>query len=200
LTTKASATASASAAASTCRSGATQIAPIDGTDAPIGGTDAPAGVTRILDGVATVSAEVGSAGCVGLLYPHKSLSPTREGSLPDVWSGFDAYRDRLLGTFGRIKFGRGLRFFLDPLCHPIGLTGETEFVVPDSPQFRLEWEAYLSRRYTDIDALMTAWGLLDRDIKDFKHATSLLPLWPAGRGVPFLLDTAAETRLPFRNS
>jgi hypothetical protein len=154
-----------------------------------------AGVTRILDGVATVSAEVGSAGCVGLLYPHKSLSPTREGSLPDVWSGFDAYRDRLLGTFGRIKFGRGLRFFLDPLCHPIGLTGETEFVVPDSPQFRLEWEAYLSRRYTDIDALMTAWGLLDRDIKDFKHAASLLPLWSAGRGVPFLLDTAAETRL-----
>lgn len=129
-----------------------------------------------------------SEGSVAILYPHGALRPARHGTIPDIWSGFDRYRDRLLLTLGAVKFGPGLRFFLDPLGPPVALDGDAEHFVPDAPAFRLEWEAFLARKYPSTTALATAWSLMDRDIKDYRAASGLIPLWSRAKGVPFLLD------------
>src|SRR5262249_43174188 len=148
------------------------------------------------NGFATVPTDSSiRSGAVGLLYPRKSVKPDRKGFLPDLWSGYDSYRDRLLTTFSQVKFGPGLRFFLDPLAHPLAIMGETEYLVPDSPSFRLEWEAYLSQHYTGIDELMQKWGLLERELKDFKQAAGLVPLHANHRGIAFMLDTTKNTQV-----
>jgi hypothetical protein len=136
-----------------------------------------------------------NSGTVAILYPHKTLRASREGALPDVWAGYDRYRDRLLSLFTQVKFGPGLRFFLDPLAHPIGILGEADYLIPDSAAFRLEWEAYLAAHYPTVDDLMNAWGMLNRKIEDFKQASRMIPLSASGRGVPFLLDTGTGVRL-----
>jgi hypothetical protein len=153
------------------------------------------GKVNVQNGTVLIPADsrVGS-GAVALLYPHRTLRPIREGGLPDLWAGFDAYRDKLLTVFSKVRFGPGLRFFLDPLVHPIGILGEAEFLIPDSPAFRLEWEAYLTQRYPTLDDLMTAWGLSERDLQDFRQAARLIPLWASRRGIPFMLDTATGKR------
>ncbi len=135
-----------------------------------------------------------SEGSVAILYPRGTLRPPRTGTIPDVWSGFDRFRDRLLLTLGQVKFGPGLRFFVDPLGPPIAPEGDADHFVPDSPAFRLEWEAFLARKYPSIGALATAWSLMDRDIRDHRAASGLVPLWSRSKGVPFLLDVADGKR------
>jgi len=132
--------------------------------------------------------------CVALLYPRKSVMAGLDGSLPNLWEGFDAYRDRLLQVFAKVRFGAGLRFFLDPLGERLGLPGESDYLIPDSPAWRLEWEAYLSRKYSSTNALAIAWGLLDKEIADYRMAASLVPLWFRNKGVPFLLDPSTGKR------
>lgn len=154
------------------------------------------GAARVRDGVASASLPAGSGEeCVALLYPRKAMEPSAEGWLPDLWSGFDAYRDRLLASLGKVRFGPGLRFFLDPLARPLGVSGEADFLVPDTPGFRVEWEAFLSRRYKSLEDLMNAWSLVDREVKDFRQAVRLVPLWAHAKGVPFLLDATDGKRL-----
>ncbi len=150
------------------------------------------GVVPVRNGFATASADrTIAAGAIGLLYPRKALTPSRSGFLPDLWSGYDGYRDRLLTTLARVKFGPGLRFFLDPLGHALGLPGETEDLVPDSPAFRLEFQAYLSEKYSGgVDELLGKWGVLDHEaVKDFHQASCLVPLWERSRGVAFMYDS-----------
>jgi len=154
------------------------------------------GRARVREGhVAMTAGSRVSEGSVALLYPHKSLRSTPDGSLPDLWDGFDTYRDRLLQTLGGAKFGPGLRFFLDPLGDKIGLPNEADCLIPDSPGWRLEWEAFLSRKYQSPGALATAWALVERDFGDFRKAASLIPLWFRNKGVPFMLDPSQGTRL-----
>jgi hypothetical protein len=143
----------------------------------------------VRNGQAVVSTEARVAdGSVAILYPHGRLRRGNRGTIPDVWGGFDRYRDKLILTLGKVKFGAGLRFFLDPLGPPVSPEGDAEQFVPDSPAFRLEWEAFLARKYPSIDTLATAWALMDRDIRDHRAASGLVPLWSRSKGVPFLLD------------
>ncbi len=153
------------------------------------------GAARIESGVAIVTTEANlGVGVIGLLYPRKTLPVDNEGSVPDVWTGFDAYRDKLLKTLAAVKFGPGLRFFLDPLADRIGFGGEADSLVPDSPAFKLEWEAFLSRRYTSIEDLMTAWGTTERTVKSYQQAAGMLPLWANAKGVPYLVDGTTGKR------
>jgi hypothetical protein len=133
-------------------------------------------------------------GSVAILYPHGALRPGRAGTVPNVWDGLDPYRDRLLLGLGKVAFGPGLRFFLDPIGPPVALDGDADSFVPDSPAFRLEWEAFLSRKYPTMEALATAWALMDREIRDHRGASGLVPLWSRSKGVPFLLDPADGKR------
>ncbi len=121
-------------------------------------------------------------------YPHKAL--LGDNTLPDLWGGFDDYRDRLLGVLGKVKFGKGLRFFQDPLAQHLGLSGETDFTVPDSPAFRLEWEAFLTQRYGGVERAREAWSIADTEFKSLQAMTFLVPLWEKTHGMPYFFNTA----------
>ena len=126
-------------------------------------------------------------------YPHKTL---REGTtIPDLWSGYDEYRDQLIRFFSKVKPGRGLRFFCDPLAKRLGFGGDTDYLAPDSPAFRLEWEAYLNQTYRgSVDQLKSSWGLLTDDVKTVSDYANLVPLFVSNHGSPFFYDPITKTR------
>lgn len=155
-------------------------------------------IVRIADGVPArdnlISVPLdtpASAGrVVALLYPHKALPAQGESALPDLWNAFDGYRDRALALLEPIKFGKGLRFFLDPLARHIGLAGETDYLIPDSDEFRMEWEGYLTHQYPNLEDAKQAWGLAEGEFKTQHELAQLLPLWANGRGVPYCYSLA----------
>ncbi|MDO8631340.1 MAG: hypothetical protein Q7R41_12695, partial [Phycisphaerales bacterium] len=89
-------------------------------------------------------------------------------------------------------FGKGLRFFLDPLGGGTAPVGEMVSAIPDSMAFRVEFEGWMSQRYQDPEALFTAWGMNRRDAGTFEQAARLTPLWWDGRGVSFAADRATD--------
>ncbi len=152
-----------------------------------------------IDGVATASLEnVNSDRIVALLYPHKTVVPNSQGGLPDLWNEYDNYRDRLLDYFSHIKLGKGFRFFLDPLASKLCLAGETDYLIPQSDNFLLEWEGYLARRYSNIDEAKISWGLDNSEQFTHKSLSHLIPLWANAKGVPYLYDI--QTHIPRRVS
>lgn len=146
--------------------------------------------------VITLPLEVSASG-VGRLfahfYPHKTMMG--DNTLPDLWGGFDDYRDRLLGLLAKVKFGKGLRFFQDPLARHLGLAGETDFMVPDSPAFRLEWEAFLTQRYGSVESVRESWSIAESDFKTLQAMTFLVPLWEKTHGMPYFFDPATGKRI-----
>ncbi|HLJ55859.1 MAG TPA: hypothetical protein VKT77_12545, partial [Chthonomonadaceae bacterium] len=121
-------------------------------------------------------------------YPHKAI--VGDNTLPDVWGGFDDYRDRLLALLAKVKFGKGLRFFQDPLARHLGLAGETDYTVPDSSAFRLEWEAFLTQRYSGVERARDAWSIADADFKSLSAMAYLVPLWEKTHGMPYFFNPA----------
>lgn len=153
------------------------------------------GGAAVSDGKVTITLK-GRAGqnCILLLYPCRELSGNGTPGTADLWSGFDEYRDRLLSFVSGIKFGRGVRFFVDPLVSKMDFAGELDSVVPDSSDFRLEFEAYLAKKYLNIGSLNAAWGLVDDNLKSFQEAARLVPLWRGARGIPAAYDRARGQR------
>lgn len=108
--------------------------------------------------------------------------PLRQRALPDLWDGWDAYRDALLGLLQRRA----------PKTNFQGWVVQSEWDVlgasafPTSPLAQADWLAYLKTRYPDLTELERAWDVsakLDR----YEQATQLIPLWRAERGLPMLL-------------
>ena len=128
---------------------------------------------------------------IALLFPHKSLVVSGDASLPDIWTHFDDYRDRTLRFLSQIKFGKGFRFFHDPLTRRIGLGGETDYLIPDSPHFRLEWEGFLTRKYPNAEEARFAWGVAE-EIKSHRDLARLIPLWANSRGIPYFHDSGTR--------
>jgi hypothetical protein len=147
------------------------------------------GSIRIRDGAALVPGTKRLNGtAVAILYPHRSLAVGSGNSIPDLWVGFDNYRDKVIHLLSTVKFGPGLRFFLDPLGHQLGLSDEADYLIPDSPIFRMEWEAYLTRKYPSISRLNAAWSIQEGEAAKYKDAARLIPLWSSNKGVPYLMD------------
>jgi hypothetical protein len=153
-------------------------------------------VTRypIKDDFLSVPLEPGktSGKLIGLLYPHKTLPTTAEGACPDLWSGYDDYRDRLLAYMGGIKFGKGLRFLLDPLARHLGLAGEYENLIPESEGFRLEWESWLERTYAGVEDVRSRWSLTEHEPKSYDELARYVPLWLGDRGLGYLYDPKGD--------
>lgn len=123
---------------------------------------------------------------VMVAYPHRPLVD-EGGFVPDVWEGYDAWRDGVLQTLGKVRFGKGLRFFVDPLGRwtpPL----EDDGIVPSSEMFRLGFEAFLSRKYQTLENLMSAWALSERNLESFADAARQLALWRGQKGIPQLFD------------
>ncbi len=130
-----------------------------------------------------------------LLYPERLyLAGTPESHLPDLWQGYDEYRDRVLAFFSRIKLGPGFRFFLDPLTEQIGFGGEVDNVIPTTDGYRLDFEAWLNKKYNhNVDDLNRGWGIMDKNLPDFTVAARSLPLWSGAKGVPAVYDPVKKT-------
>lgn len=141
---------------------------------------------------------MGGDGTVLLLYPQRSLTASSlEGEhLPDVWSYSDNYRDHLMLYFSQIHFGKGLRFFLDPIVDNLGFFGDAgEGMLPDSDAFRLRFQIWLITHYAhNLEALNNAWALKQDQLPDFTTAARCLPLWYETKGIGILLDPTNETQ------
>lgn len=159
--------------------------------APKDGDIEDSGMAQIIDGeTAQVTLKNTVTDDVLLLYPQRLYLPgTPESRLPDLWEGYDEYRDRLLGFFSRVHLGPGFRFFLDPISDGIGFGGEVENVVPTTDGYRLDFEAWLNKKYNhNVDDLNRGWGIKDKDLPDFATAARCLPLWSGGKGAPYVYD------------
>ena len=149
------------------------------------------GAARVVGGdTAVVTPKAQATDDVLLLYPERAYAPgTPEGRLPDLWQGYDEYRDRVLGFFRQVKLGPGFRFFLDPLTANIGFGGEVESVIPTSDGYRMEFQAWLNKKYNhNVDDLNKGWGIKEHDLPDFATASRSLPLWAGSRGVAAVYD------------
>ena len=133
---------------------------------------------------------------IGLLYPHKTLPIGAEGACPDLWSGYDDYRDRLLAYLGGIKFGKGLRFLLDPLARHLGLADEYETIIPESEGFRLEWESWLERTYPGVEDARSRWAMGENAPKSHGELARYVPLWLGDRGLGYFFDPENGRILP----
>lgn len=128
-------------------------------------------------------------GDILMVYPHKSY---KAAEMADLWSGYAEYRDRLLAFFTGVKFGGGLRFFLEPFTSKMDFTGEMVGFLPDSSGFRLGFEAYLTRKYRHEGGMNAGWGL-NENLGSIEQAVRLVPLWGQGRGAGFLYDRATAS-------
>ena len=126
---------------------------------------------------------------VVLLYPQQVFAPsTPEGHLPDLWQGYDDYRDNLLAFLSHVHLGKGFRFFIDPLNDCIGMNGDVPNLVPSSDGFHLAFQAWLEHRYKTADDLNRGWGIKQRDLPDFQTAARCIPLWNSLRGIATVYD------------
>jgi hypothetical protein len=149
------------------------------------------GKAKTQDGsMAIASLKSPSDESVLLLYPERLYADgTVESRMPDLWQGYDDYRDRLLTYFGRVKLGPGFRFFLDPLTDQLGVNGDADSLIPTSEGFRLEFQAWLQTKHNrNVNDINQAWGVKDRDIADYTVAARCIPLWRQTKGVAALYD------------
>ena len=117
-----------------------------------------------------------------LVYPHLNLPNSK-----DLWSGYGEMRDNMLDYFKQIKFGSGLRFFLDPFQFNTDFSGEMGGFVPDSSGFKLGLEGYLISTYAHEGALSSGWSLHD-NLESVDQASKFIPLWYQGRGISYAYD------------
>ena len=151
------------------------------------------GGATLKDGKAVVRlSEPLASGSVLIIYPHKSFANAAQGSVGDLWSGFGEYRDRTLAFMKNIKFGQGLRFFLEPFTGKMDFTGEMNGFIPDSSGFRLGFEAFLTRKYTHEGGMNNAWAMSE-SLKSIEEGTRMMPLWGQGRGLAYLYDRTSAS-------
>ena len=131
---------------------------------------------------------------VAMLYPRRVYFANGSLGLPNLWDGFDGYRDNLLGLLRQVKLGKGFRFFVDPLPANLTLSIESQSLVPTGEGFYTEWAGWLAKRYKSVDALESAWAMNDRDIANFRDGARLLPLWGGKVGAEFLYDPVGDRR------
>lgn len=162
----------------------------------IDNTISATGGAYVKDGKVTISlSEPLAAGQTLMIYPHKSFKSAADGGISDIWGGFNEYRDRVLDFFKIIKFGPGLRFFLEPFTSKMDFTGEMANLIPDSQGFRVGLEAYLSKKRVHEGSVNAAWGL-NENLNSIETAARLVPLWSQGRGMPYAYDRASAHLYP----
>jgi hypothetical protein len=156
------------------------------------------GVVPIRDNVLSFPLESSGRKVIAFLYPHKRVPVIGENSPPDVWNGFDDYRDRVMAFFTQVKLGKGFRFFLDPLARHLGLADEIDYLIPDSTGFLLEWESFLARRYPNVDDAIKKWTLLEGDFRTHRDLAQIIPLWDKTHGLGYCYDPHSPQHRTYR--
>lgn len=140
-------------------------------------------ISLVSDGVVRANVDPGVAlDHVALLYPLVS-----QGAAPDFWEGCDRRRDAILKALAESPPGPGFRGLIDPLGQ-IDQFESMPQAVPVSPMFRLEFEAYLRRRYATVETVARAWGISAPDFASLAEMARLVPLWSDQRGVGGMWD------------
>ena len=117
------------------------------------------------------------------------LYPLRQEALPDLWEGWDAYRDTLVSLLRRRA----------PKVNFEGWIVQSEWDVlsasamPPSALAQAEWLAFLKERYPDLIELERAWDVSTK-LERHEQAAQLIPLWREGRGLPILLALDGSVR------
>jgi hypothetical protein len=137
---------------------------------------------------------------VVFLLPQKVYFGTAGGGnsigMPNLWDGFDTYRDALLAHLRQVKWGKGFRFFVDALPSNLNISsGDAEKLIPTGKGFVTEWADWLAHRYKTVDNLRTAWGLQSVEPQEFLTAARLLPLWGGGKGIQNFYDPETNEAL-----
>jgi len=128
---------------------------------------------------------------VALVYPI-----VRSAMCPDYWEGFDQRRDELLAAIQSAPKLSGLRGIVNPLGTILRFPDFQTHFVPTSPLFRVEFAAYLSKRYSSVNTALRIWSVGASDIEGFDTLARLVPLWTESRGVQQLWDPATDKLYP----
>lgn len=158
--------------------------------APRTGSIDAKGWVPVINGTANVRyrLDVGGSDYTLLIFPKLDFS-----KLTDYWERFDLRRDETLKKIQSANFGEGLRGFVNPLGQVEMWNSYQGIYVPDSEMFRLEFQAYLEKRYgNDIDKLIRAWRFSLIEIDSFKTASRLIPLFSSERGLDKFFDPQTE--------
>ncbi len=120
-----------------------------------------------------------------LLVPHVLvLYPELETStIPDFWEAFDLHRDRLLTRIKSAGLGPGYQGLIDPFGQTAEFMTPNCQSIPDSDFFRMELEAFLQQKYSNVSIAGSAWGLSVSRIQNLAELTQIVPLWSEFRGV-----------------
>lgn len=126
-----------------------------------------------------------------LIYPH-----TRQQRMPDFWTAFDGYRDKLLKQIIGSGVGKGFRGIINPLGETVNFPQNSIRFIPTDPVFRTELEAYLSRKYSSVSTAIKNWQVSTGDFETFAEMSRLVPLWSESRGIPQAWDPQRNTFYP----
>ncbi len=129
-----------------------------------------------LNGGRAVFAQSDTDQSVLLLYPYLRKA------MPDLWEGWDRYRDRLFAMLKARPPKQGFKGWLIAS----EWTSLSLAVFPESQLARAEWQAFLKTRYPEMVELENSWNISGA-FKDYAQASHLIPLWHKARGLPFLV-------------
>lgn len=115
----------------------------------------------------------------GMLFvvPEVQVEPEELGSFGDLWTGMEAYSERLRLYVRALKFGPGFRFLLDPFAAGDGTVGQEDLVFPSSDSFRRAFAEWLQKR-SGVSSVNILWRLNDRRLATIEEAARLVPTWP----------------------
>ncbi|MCS7066773.1 MAG: hypothetical protein NZL85_10960 [Fimbriimonadales bacterium] len=111
------------------------------------------------------------------------LYPRLENALPDLWEGWDRYRDALCALLLVRKPSSKFRGWIIES----GWEAQSAAAFPDGERFHAEWLGFLKLRYSELTELERAWDL-SASLSRYEQAAQLIPLWHGERGLPYLVS------------
>jgi len=119
----------------------------------------------------------------------------------DIWQGYNELRDNILDYFKQVKLGKGFRFFYNPFdTKKLTSIADQSSFVPNSPQFSLLFENYLTNNYFHAGSLGNTWGvdnsLNSSNLDTIADYLKLFPMWNNGRGVAFMYSLVTANEIP----
>ncbi|MDI6827432.1 MAG: hypothetical protein QME62_02995, partial [Armatimonadota bacterium] len=101
------------------------------------------------------------------------FTPKIMGGQPYFWDGgLEKYQKKLLNHFGKISFGKGFRFVVDPLQNEMNVS---HTFLPASREFAKQFARWLAAKYKTNEKLNEAWAATNK-IPDFETAGRLIPV------------------------
>lgn len=102
-------------------------------------------------------------------------------SLTNIWDAADATVSGLRSLLSQIRFGPGLRLFVDPVLNESGIVNWYESLLIASPVWRGQFTQWLTSRYSSLSAVADAWRITPAP-PSYEAAARLVPLQTGPKG------------------